>query len=226
MLLIGAAHVVDLEGALRRVLADRPLDGVAVELDAERAQALLNPPEPGARGRSQAPIVLKLWAHLQRRLGEEIGGGMAGAEMVAAAKIANERRLPLLLIDDPIRETLPRLLRSLSFKERVGMVVGAIVGLVVPTRVVQNQLDKYNEAPEPVLDEMRRAYPGIARVLIDERNEHMADRLAEARRRGIGRIAAVVGDAHVAGLAEALSRRGIPTDRLPLSQLLARATAP
>lgn len=226
ILLIGAAHVVDLEAALRRRLADRPLDGVAVELDAERAQALLHPPTEGSAGGGGAPILLRLWGHLQRRLGAEIGGGMAGAEMVAAAAIARERQLPLLLIDDPIRETLPRLVAALSFRERIGLVVGAIVGLVVPARVVRKQIDRYTEAPEPFLEEVRVAYPAIAKVLLDDRNEHMADRLAEARRNGLGRLAAVVGDAHVTGLAAALQRRGIPSERVPLAELLAPPTVP
>ncbi len=226
ILLVGAAHVVDLEPALRRLLRDRPLDGVAVELDDERARALLAPPEtaPGRRGR--VPVVLRLWGHLQRRLGEEMGGGVAGAEMVVAARIAQERGVPLLLIDDPIRETLPKLLGSLSLRERLSLVVGSIVGLFVPARLVQRQLDRYNEAPAPFLEEVRSAYPGLARVLIDDRNEHMARRLGEARGRGVGRIAAVVGDAHVPGLVAALARRGIPTEAVPLRELLERATAP
>ena len=226
VLLIGAAHVVDLEAALRAQLVARPLDALAVELDTERAAALLAPPSPGARGRAQVPMLLRVWAHLQRRLGAEIGGGLPGAEMLAAARIARERALPLLLIDDPIRETMPRLIGALSFKERVGLLVGSVVGLVIPSRVVKGQIEKYNEAPAPFLEEVRRAYPGIARVLLDDRNEHMADRLLEARRRGLGRIAAVVGDAHVPGLAEALARRGVPSERLPLSELLKSATAP
>ena len=78
VLLLGAAHVVDLAAPLRRVLEGRVLDGVAVELDAERAAALLGP--GGARsGASGAPIFARLWGTLQRRLGAEIGGGAPGA---------------------------------------------------------------------------------------------------------------------------------------------------
>jgi len=226
VLLIGSAHVVDLEAALRRVLTPRPLDAVALELDAERAAALLPPTAAPGRGRSNAPIFLRLWAHLQRRLGAEMGGGVAGAEMRVAATIAQERKLSVLLIDDPIRDTLRRLLASLSVRERVGLIVGAVVGLVIPTNVVEAQLDKYNAAPQPYLEEVRRVYPSIARVLLDERNEHMADRLLEARRRGFGRVAAVVGDAHVPGLADALRRRGIPVETVTLSELVAPPTAP
>jgi pheromone shutdown protein TraB len=226
ILVIGSAHVVDLESALRRVLAPRTLDAVALELDPERAAALLHPGPPTAGGRSNAPIFLKLWAHLQKRLGAEMGGGVAGAEMRVAATIAEERKISVLLIDDPIRETLRRLLGSLSVRERLGLVVGAVLGLVIPTKMVEAQLDQYNEAPQPFLEEVRRAYPSVARVLLDERNEHMADRLLDARHRGFGRVVAVVGDAHVPGLAEALRQRGVPVETVTLGELVAPATAP
>jgi pheromone shutdown protein TraB len=227
VLLIGSAHVVDLAASLRRVLADRPLDAVALELDADRAAALLAPTPTTSGRHAGAPIFLRLWSHLQQRLGQEMGGGIAGGEMRAAAEIARERKLAILLIDDPIRETLRRMLASLSVRERVALLTGAIVGLFLPARVVERQLDRYNEAPEPFLEEVRHAYPSVARVLLDERNEHMADRIAAARQRGFGRLAAVVGDAHVVGLAQALGRRGVPVETLSLAQLVAGApTAP
>jgi pheromone shutdown protein TraB len=59
----------------------------------------------------------------------------------------------------------------------------------------------------------------MARVLLDERNEHMADRLTHLRRQGYGRIAAVVGDAHLPGLAAALGRRGVAVESIPFAKL-------
>ena len=218
VLLVGAAHVIDLDAAIRAGLRDHPLDAIAVELEEERARALLAEPEPGTRS-GGAPLFLRLWVVIQRRLGAELGSGVAGAEMRSAARLARERGIPLLLIDDPIRETIGRLLASLSFKERVGLLVGSIVGVFVPARVVRHELDRYVEAPNDFVDQMRAAYPGVARVLLDERNEHMAARLMEARHRGMGRVAAVVGDAHVPGLAAALRRRGVPSESVGFAQL-------
>ncbi|MCI4337204.1 MAG: TraB/GumN family protein [Thermoplasmata archaeon] len=218
VLLIGAAHVVDLNGPIRGVLAERTLDAIAVELDAERAGAILTPQPNAARG-GNAPLFLRLWSTVQRRLGEQIGAGVPGAEMRTAADLARERGIPLLLIDDPIRETMGRLLRSLSFKERITLLVGSIIGLVVPTRIIEHQIDEYAEAPADYLEQVREAYPTIARVLIDDRNEHMATRLATMRSNGYGRIAAVVGDAHLPGLALALRRREVPVETLAFREL-------
>jgi pheromone shutdown protein TraB len=222
VLLLGAAHVVDLAAPIRRELGARTLDGVAIELDADRARALLS----GERGGgSDAPLFAKLWERVQHRLGAEIGAGAPGAEMKAAAQFAEERHLPLFLIDDPIRATLMELVRSMPFKERVSLLVGAFVALFVPARWVEREMTRYAEAPAQYTDELRRASPTLARVLLDDRNEHMAERLADLRRSGYGRIAVVVGDAHLAGLRDALHRRGIPTEAIPF-QALRAATVP
>ena len=226
ILLIGAAHVVDLAEPLRRVLGDRPLDGIAIELDPERANALLAP-DGVHRSSRGAPLFARLWGLLQRRLGAEIGGGVPGAEMRAAALYAHERGLPVFLIDDPIRTTLVRLVRSMPVKERVTILLSAFVGLFVPARLVEREMDRYVEAPDDYAAELRVASPTLARVLLDERNEHMAERLEGIRARGFGRIAAVVGDAHLPGLKNALGRRGIPSEAIPFRDLRpATASAP
>jgi pheromone shutdown protein TraB len=224
VLLLGAAHVIDLEQPLRRVLDERPLDGVAIELDSERAAALLADGRPGAAPRG-APLFARLWGRVQRRLGAEMGSGEPGAEMKVAAQLAQERHLPVFLIDDPIRVTLTELVRRLPFKERVALLAGALAALFIPPRVVERELDRYADRPEAYSEELRKASPTLARVLLDDRNEHMADRLAALRGKGYGRIAVVVGDAHVDGLGGALRRRGVPVETIRFQQLRA-ATGP
>jgi pheromone shutdown protein TraB len=225
VLLVGTAHVVDLSGPIRSLLSDRPLDGVAIELDPERAGAVLTPAPapPGAARRPAppAPFFARLWAVVQRRLGADLGAGVPGSEMRSAAAIARERNLPLFLIDDPARLTLVRLVQSMPLKERVGLVVGSVVGLLVPSRVVAGEMERYTEDPGEMIDDLRRASPTVARVLIDERNARMAERLAEIRRRGCLRLVAVVGDAHLPGLSEELGRRGVPVERVSFRELRA-----
>ncbi len=225
VLLLGAAHVVDLSVPLRRALTDRVLDGVALELDPERAASLLADQRPTGGGGAGAPLFARLWSILQRRLGAQIGGGEPGAEMRVAYSVARDRQLPVFLIDDPIRQTLLRLVQTMPFKERVTLLVGAIVGLFVPAKLVAREMDRYTEAPEEFSTQLREASPTIARVLLDERNEHMAERLVALRVRGFGRLAVVVGDAHLPGLSEALGRRGIPVEAIPFRDLQ-RATGP
>jgi pheromone shutdown protein TraB len=225
ILLLGSAHVIDLSGPIRERLSALPLQAVALELDPERAAVLEEPsPEHPAR-RSSAPPLIRLWGMIQRRLGAELGQG-AGGEMRAAARWARERQLPIYLIDDPFAVTVRRLLGSLSVSERVRLLAGAVVGLVVPARAVRQELDHYTEAPTEYTDQIRAAFPTVARVLIDERNEHMAARIEEMWHRGLRQIAVVVGDAHVPGLADALRRRQLPVESVSFGALRPGATAP
>jgi pheromone shutdown protein TraB len=224
ILLLGCAHVVDLSDPLRRMLSSRVLDGIAVELDTERAQALMSP-EGSERGSASGPLFARLWGVLQRRLGAEIGGGVPGTEMKVAIGFAREKNLPVFLVDDPIRATLATLVREMSFKERVTLMVSGLVGLVLPSGLVVREMDRYTESPTEYTDELRRVSPTIARVLLDDRNEHMADRLASVRREGYGRVAVVLGDAHIEGLRAALARRGLPSEVVRFSELRA-TTAP
>lgn len=225
VLLLGTAHVVDLAEPIRRTLRDRVLDGIAVELDPERAQALLNPAPNGPGRPRNVPMMARLWSLLQRRLGAELGAG-AGNEMKVAAGVAHDRGVPLFLIDDPLRATLGALLASMPVRERVTLLVGAVVGLFVPAKVVTREMDRYAEDPEEYAAGLRQASPTLAKVLLDDRNEHMADRLASIRARGYGRVAAVVGDAHLPGLTAALRRRGVPVESVGFRALRAEATAP
>jgi len=220
VLLLGSAHVVDLGEPIRRRLSDRVLDGIAVELDPERAAALLGPSRSGRQARG-VPLLARLWGSLQRRLGAELGGGTAGEEMKVAAGVARERNLPLFLIDDPIRATLANLLAALPLRERVQLLVGAFVGLFVPAKVVAREMDRYADDPAEFASELRQASPTLAKVLLDDRNEHMADRLASLRAGGYGRLAAVVGDAHLPGLTAALKRRGVPVEAVAFRDLRA-----
>jgi pheromone shutdown protein TraB len=223
-LVVGVAHVVNLEAPLRAALGRGPLDGVALELDLQRATALLEPPA-GRRARAGVPVVFWLWALLQRRLGAAIGGGAAGEEMRVALRFADEKGLPVFFVDDPIQATIATFVRTIPFKERVGLLVAAVAGLFLPSRLVEGEVDHYTDHPEEFAEELRRSSPTLAHVLIDARNEHMADRISALSRSGVPRIAVVVGDAHVPGLASALRAREVAVETVPFRELR-RATAP
>jgi pheromone shutdown protein TraB len=225
IVLLGSAHVVDLSGPIRERLSALPLQAVALELDAERAAVLEGPPSVSTKRRGSVPILIRFWGLVQRRLGAELGQG-AGGEMRAAAQFAKEKNLPVFLIDDPFNITVRRLLGSLSPSERVRLLLGSILGLVIPARAVKRELDQYSEAPTDYTDQIRTTFPSVARVLIDERNEHMAGRIEEMWRRGIRQIAVVVGDAHVPGLAQELKKRQLPVETVSFGQLRSPTRGP
>jgi pheromone shutdown protein TraB len=227
VIVVGTAHVVDLREQLRLALESHGVRGIALELDRDRAAVLLRPegsadPEPGGSG---GPIFLRLWAIIQRRLGAELGQG-AGDEMRTGAELAKEWKVPIFLIDDPVRETIRRLFLSLSPKERISLLFGGVVGLFIPPKIVQGEIDRYAESPEDLLEQMRVAMPSTSRVLLDERNEHMAERLRAIRDAGHRPVAAIVGGAHVTGLSAELTKRGVSSVAIPFAQLRRLTASP
>lgn len=233
VLLVGVAHVLDLEAGLDRVLGGFGPKALAVELDAERAQLLAERvqernaggsgtrPEGSHRG---APFILRMWAHLQDRFASEMGG-VPGEEMLQAAAFAKKRELPCFLVDDPLSQVAPRLLGSLSGKEKVRLLVSTVVALFIPAKLVQGEIQEYSSHRDEYLEVMREQYPTVTRVLLDERNSHMAGRIGGLARK-YGRVAAVVGDAHVSGLSKVLMGGGLKVELAHLETVASASSSP
>ena len=231
VLLLGVAHVIDLKAPLQRVLAEYSPTAVAVELDPERAQAMKErqaelalPPEqrkPRAKG---GPLLFRLWAHLQERLAGSMGV-LPGSEMLEVAEFARGAGLPTYLIDDPIRQTAPRLLASLSRKERLRLLLSTLAAFLLPLGWFRGSVEEYAQQRGELLETLRRSYPGLARVLVDERNEHMAQRLTWLSHE-TPRLAVALGDAHLPGISELLRRAGVNVRLLHLEELTRPAGNP
>jgi pheromone shutdown protein TraB len=231
LLLVGVAHVLDVQAGLHRVLSSFAPTAVAVELDPERAALLKErarertlPPGQRSSARTGGPLLFRLWGHLPERLARDMGV-LAGGEMLQVADYASRAGLPTYLVDDPLRETAPRLLASLSGRERLRLLLSTLAAFVVPTGLMKGSLEDYAEGREDLLAALRKSYPGLTRVLVDERNEHMAARLASLARQ-TPRVAAALGDAHLPGVSEILRRAGLTVSVVHLEELAAPPPPP
>jgi pheromone shutdown protein TraB len=198
--LLGVAHVVDLKEKLTAALKEFGPKAIAVELDPDRLQALLEKAQGGNKGPlgRDIPFTMRLWAHMQDRLASELGD-VPGSEMLLALDVSKDLRVPLFLIDDPISSVGPRLISSLSPKERVLLLVSSVIAFITPSKIVKKELEQYSESRDDYVNAMREQFPTVARVLLDERNIHMADRLRIIAKQ-YERVAVVIGDAHVMGI--------------------------
>src|SRR3546814_9908491 len=136
--LLGTAHVSkDSVSAVRAAIASDDFDAVAVELDAQRLQALGNPEtlakldlvkviREGKTALFAANLGL---AAYQRRLAEQLGIE-PGAELKAAADDARARGLPMHLIDRDAGVTFKRISARLGFFGRIRFVSGLLAGLL------------------------------------------------------------------------------------------------
>lgn len=218
--LIGTGHVFDIGARVREEIRHRMPQAVAVELDPPRYHALRNK----SQERKGAPFFYRMLADFQTRVANEYGVE-AGDEMLAAANEAQALGVPLALIDADAQRTFQRLLSEMRFGEKARLAGSAIVGLLLPGKSVEKQVSEMQDDYAAYFDEMGKKFPTLKRVLLDERNEHMARALVELAKAN-ERVVAVVGDGHVDGMLAILQAQGAPVEAVRLKELRAKSAVP
>ena len=205
--LVGVGHVFDLQSSIRRVIEERRPAVVGVELDPLRYEALQS-----NERRASTFSIYAILAYIQRRIASEYGT-RAGSEMITAARAATEVGAALAFIDLDSRLVLTRMMRAMSFREKVQFAVSILGGFFVRKKQVERELKRFEENQGAFFDELAREFPSIKRVLIDERNAHMAQALRSLEA-DHGSVLAVVGEGHVEGLRALLADRSPELVRL------------
>lgn len=174
-----------------------------VELDRGRLHALQQ------RAKGVAPATGGGFVHKRlQKFQEEVAGAYGadvGEEMLAAVEGAQMVGARIALIDPPADATVGRVLKQLTWRERaraLGLMVKGGFEAVWrrgPATTVEAELKRYQEDPDKALEELRRQFPTIHRIVIAERDAVMARRIAHLLK-GARHGVAVVGDGHVPGL--------------------------
>ncbi|MEM0449037.1 MAG: TraB/GumN family protein [Methanomassiliicoccales archaeon] len=205
--LVGVGHVFDIKKQVRDIILEERPAAVCVELDPGRYQALKDP-----ASRARMPPTYRLLSHFQKRMAKDFGGEL-GSEMLSAIDTAQGQGIPVLLIDADAAQLFSKLWQEMSFRERVLLTFSALMGIFSSRKKVEKELERFTQQEEAYLEEFGKEYPTLKRVLIDERNQLMANRIAEAEARYLN-VLAVVGDGHVEGIRRLLSPRDIRVIRL------------
>ena len=199
LMLIGTAHVIDLESPLERYIREFNPSAVALELDRERWLALSS-----NKRRSGGPIFVRLLAHLQDYLGETFGSS-PGSEMLAAAKIARTLGSDVSLIDKPILPTLKEAWKAMPWNEFWSLISDSLVSFVGGGDLNLNESMRTGDFTKE-LDEFSSKYPSIKFQLIDRRDSYMAINLVKLfRRKKYDKIVAIIGEGHLDGMATKLA---------------------
>ncbi len=207
ILLVGTAHVsqesVDL---VQDVISREQPDCVCIELDDKRFRALqekeqwqsLDLKEIIRKKHLSTLLVSLLMASYQKKLGARLGV-TPGAELLAAARTAEEMGIPISLCDRDIRITLRRAWKSTSFFKKSYLLATLLATLFDTTEIKAEDLEnlKKKDVLSELLDEMGEALPSIKKVLIDERDIYLAEEIKASYGE---RIVAVVGAGHVEGI--------------------------
>jgi pheromone shutdown-related protein TraB len=157
------------------------------------------------RSRQLAALVANLLlASWQRRMGGALGV-MPGSEMLEAMRTAEELGIPTRLCDRDVRITLRRAWASLSLWRKSELLATLLASAFETPKLDEAELRRLRDKDvlSQLMAELAEAMPGLARVLIDERDAYLAQRIREVPGR---RVVAVVGAGHVAGMRRALEQ--------------------
>ncbi|MFC5525774.1 TraB/GumN family protein [Rhodanobacter ginsengisoli] len=217
--MLGTAHVSrsSME-AVEALLAHEHFDAVAVELCDSRAQSMRDPEafkqmdlfkviRQGKAGMVAASLVLSTF---QKRLADQ-SGILPGAEMKAAMDGAEQRGMPLWLIDREVGTTLKRAWRSVGFWQRFGLLGGLLASVFERDEIEQAEVERLKQGDllESAFSEFASESKPLYESLIGERDAFMAARLREeAAWSGGGtegrRVLVVIGAGHLKGLSTQL----------------------
>lgn len=202
---IGTSHIAkESVDAVKDFIAKQKPDIVAVELDASRLAALNSKTRPKPSLKDIRRIGLNgflfslLGGWIERKLGEKVGVS-PGSEMLSAIRLAQQSGVKIALIDQNIEITLRRFSQVFSWKEKWNLFIDIVKGIVWRKSVLSFDISKVptSQMISKLLKEVKLRYPNLYRVLITERNEVMAQRLAKLSADfSEKRILAVVGAGH------------------------------
>ena len=207
ILLVGTAHIsqesVDL---VEKVISQEQPDCVCLELDDKRYKALTQKKKWQSLDLKQiikdkqlsTLMINLLMASYQKKLGGQLGV-QPGAELLHAAKTADERGIPIALIDRDVRITLRRAWKSTSFFKKGYLLSTLFASLFDSTEISEEKLTemKQKDVLSELMDEMGSILPDVKRVLIDERDTYRCEKIKANHGK---KLVAVVGAGHVEGI--------------------------
>jgi pheromone shutdown protein TraB len=193
----------------RRVVRETKPEVVAVELDHDRYHQLMNPPEegeivaPGAEDMAQ-DLMLQL-AILEKSLGD-ITGSDVGDEMLAAIEEGRAIGAKIALVDRPMIATVQAMTQVPvdEMYRLTGMLPDATKDIEEGGASDLLAMLKEDGAVDDLMEQFRSEFPGLANVLIEQRDQYVAKALHFILDDVEGRIVAVLGAGHIQGVKKAL----------------------
>lgn len=207
IILVGTAHVSreSVELVKKVIEAEKP-DCVCVELDDKRFNALsgkkrwesLDLREIIRKKQLSTLLVNLVLASYQKKLGMQLGV-MPGAELMEAAREAEKHAIPVTLCDRDVRVTLRRAWHETSFLKKGYLLATLLASLFDKTEITEEKLQelKKKDVLSELMSELGEAMPELKKVLIDERDIYLAEKIKNSPGR---RLVAVVGAGHMAGI--------------------------
>ena len=209
--IIGTAHISQNSADLvREVISNEKPDVVCVELDKQRYKALsekkkweeLDLKQLIKEKQLSTLLINILLASYQKKLGEKLGV-KPGVELLEATKVAKEFNIPIELIDRDVRVTLKRAWNSMGFWQKMKLMTVGLASVFEEEEISEEKLDeiKQKDVLNEMMAEMGKQMPVLKKVLIDERDSYLMQKMKEVDAK---KIVSIVGAGHVNGIIELL----------------------
>lgn len=201
-------------------------DIVGIELDKQRFASLFSNPKNASKVSlfslikqfgTVGGLFLFIGQKMQKRLGK-IVNMVPGDDMRTAAKLAQENKKQIALIDVPIEKTVKNLSKQLTFKEKMRFIgeilftpfvllfVGFMSLFPGYKKRQQKKRSKHSFSLSSVpsediittlLVQLKKKYPTFYKVLLDDRNKYMAKQVVILHKKNLNKkILVVVGAGH------------------------------
>jgi pheromone shutdown-related protein TraB len=205
--LLGTAHVSKESARLAKaVIEEERPDTVCVELCQSRYQAIQQ------KDRWQDTDIVKvirerksflllsnlLLASFQKRIAKQFDV-KPGEEMITAIHTAESVGAQIQLADRDIRTTLSRTWRVMGFWSKIKVLFQLVLSLGELSEIKEEDIErmKQQDVLETLLSEVGKSLPELKAILIDERDQYLAEKIRTAPGH---KIVAVVGAGHIPGI--------------------------
>lgn len=210
-IIVGTAHISRQSADLvKDVITNEKPDTVCIELDEKRYKALSEKTrwenldlKTIIKEKQLSTLMMNLvLASYQKKLGEKLGV-LPGTELLAAANTANELSLPIELCDREVRVTLRRSWHSMGLWQKIKFLTGGLAELFEKQELTEEKLAELRskDVLSEMMEELGKAMPVLKRVLIDERDAFLAEKIKRAKG---NKIVSIVGAGHVSGIIDYL----------------------
>ncbi|URA10232.1 TraB/GumN family protein [Thermospira aquatica] len=233
IILLGTAHIFeDSVNQVKEWIENYQPDSVYVELCEARYQALsshdrwknLDIIQVIKSGQGFLLLASLLLSGLQKKMGIQLDEEV-GEDMLSAIRLSQEKNIPFILADRDLNTTLRRTWQLASFKDKMRILEILFESLfedeTISEEDIKNMLGEGN-LYTTMMNELGKSLPAVKRVLIDERNHYIAQKILSGPGK---RCLVVIGRGHLEGIVEALEE---PSRLPPLETLdnLPQKTSP
>src|SRR5215467_6680536 len=189
LVLVGTIHVdPESTSLVRKTIQTTMPNIVALELDPERLQALENPKLQ--RVSLSAGFSFLTMALLEKFAGQ-LTGSSPGLEMLEAARSARRVGAVIETIDRPIGITVEGI-KKIPLKEKIRLGADGVASLVLLPFGL-SYVSALTEDIDNQIQASRSRYPRLSKLLLQEREEYMVNRLRTILSQSSGTIVGVVG---------------------------------